>query len=78
MTPTTIAIIAGVAILGIGLLVLAGIAIAAFAFTGTGGTSLPGHRWRALQKDADEKFRRRQLEEDYKTVISGAGYDVAE
>lgn len=78
MTPTTIAIVAGAILLGVGLLALVAIAIAAFAFTSTGDISLPSHRWRALKKDADEKFRRRQLEEDYRTVLNGAGYDVEE
>lgn len=40
--------------------------------------ALPGYRWRNLQRDADEKFAARQLDDDYRTLIEQNGYDIVD
>jgi hypothetical protein len=73
---TAIASLAGLLMLGLFGLVFVGVVAAAIYLSTRRAKALPASRWRNLQRDCDEKFAKRQLDEDYKTLIEQAGYDV--
>ena len=63
----------------VGIVVVAMIAYGIYKFRTSNllsGALLSGSRWRALKRDADAKLSRKQIEEDYKTLVESGGYEV--
>lgn len=61
-----------------GLMLFAALGVVAFVMFNGRPKALPAYRWRALQRDADKKFEAKQLQDDYRTLIEQAGYEVTE